>query len=52
MSYHILFGGIYFVLSYSTHTWNANVAGNLFKKTGKMKHAYKKDKTRSIILER
>ncbi len=31
MSYHILFEGIYFVLSYSTHIWNAHVAGNLLK---------------------
>ncbi len=23
MSYHILFEGVYFVLSYSTHIWNA-----------------------------
>ncbi len=31
MSYHILFEGVYFVLSYSTHIWNAYVAGSLFK---------------------
>ncbi len=61
MSYHILFEGIYFVLSYSTQRWNAYVAGNLLnifylniinEKTGKMKHAYNKDKTRSINLKR
>ncbi len=39
------------VLSYSTHIWNAYVAGNLLKikKTRKMKHAYNNDKTRLII---
>ncbi len=54
MTYHILFKGIHFVLSYSTQRWNAYVAGNLLKikKTGKMKHAYNKDKTNSIILKR
>ncbi len=26
MSYHILFEGVYFVLSYPTHIWNAYVA--------------------------
>ncbi len=31
VSYHILFEGIYFVLSYSTQIWNAYVAGNLLK---------------------
>ncbi len=31
MSYHILFEEIYFVLSYSTHIWNAYFAGNLLK---------------------
>ncbi len=31
MSYYILFEGIYFVLSYSTHIWNAYVAGNLLE---------------------
>ncbi len=31
MSYHILLEGIYFGLSYSTHIWNAYVAGNIFK---------------------
>ncbi len=31
MSYHILFEGIYFALSYSTHIWNAYIAGNLLK---------------------
>ncbi len=31
MSYHILFEGVCFVLSYSTHIWNAHVAGNLLK---------------------
>ncbi len=47
MSYYILFEGVYFVLPYSTHIWNAYVAGNLLKikKTGKIKHAYSKDKT-------
>ncbi len=53
MSYHILFEGVCFVLSYSTHVWNAYVAGNLLKiKNAKMKHAYNKDKTRLIILKR
>ncbi len=54
MSYHILFEWIYFVLSYSTRRWNAFVAKNLvkIKKTGKIKHAYNKDKTHSIILKR
>ncbi len=33
VSYHILFEGIYFVLSYSPHKWNAYVAGNLFNIT-------------------
>ncbi len=32
MSYHILFEGGGFVLSYPTHIWNAYVAGNLLKK--------------------
>ncbi len=31
MSYHILFEGAYFVLSYSTHIWNTHVAGNLLR---------------------
>ncbi len=31
MSYHILFEGVCFVLSYSTHKWNAYVAENLLK---------------------
>ncbi len=31
MSYHILLEGGYFVLSYSTHIWDAYVAGNLIK---------------------
>ncbi len=31
MSYHILFEEVCFVLSYSTHIWNAYVAGNLLK---------------------
>ncbi len=54
MSIHTSLKGIYFVLSYSTHIWNAYVAGNLskFKKTQKMMHAYNKDKTRLIILKR
>ncbi len=54
MSYYILFEGVCFVLSYSTHIWNAYVAGNLLKikKTLKMKHAYNKAKTRLIILKR
>ncbi len=53
MSYHILFKGIHFVLSYSMQTWKF-IAGNLFKikKPGKMKHAYNKDKRCSIILKR
>ncbi len=52
--YHILFEGIYFVLSYSTHIGNAYAAGNALKikKQKKMKQAYNKDKTRSIILKR
>ncbi len=52
MKYYILFKRIHFVLSYSTQRWNACVAGNFFKikKTGKMKHAYNKDKTCLIIL--
>ncbi len=29
--YHIVFEGIYFVLSYSTQRWNVYVAGNLLK---------------------
>ncbi len=29
MSYHVLFEGVCFVLSYSTHIWNAHVGGNL-----------------------
>ncbi len=54
MSDHILFEGVCFVLSYSTHIWIAYVAGNLLKikKTKKMKHAYNKDKARLIILKR
>ncbi len=53
MSYHILFDVVCFVLSYSTHKWNAYVAGNLLKikKTRKMKHAYNRDKTRLIIVK-
>ncbi len=31
VSYHILFEGIYFDISYSTHIWNAYGAGNLLK---------------------
>ncbi len=31
MSYHILFEGVCFVLSYSTQIWNAYVAGNLLE---------------------
>ncbi len=31
MSFHILFEGIYFVLTYSTHIWNAYVNGNLLE---------------------
>ncbi len=54
MSYHIMFEGIYVVLSYPTHIWSAYVAGNLLKikKREKMKHVCKKDKTRLIILKR
>ncbi len=54
MSYHILFKEIYFDLLCSSHIWSAYVAGNLIKikKTGKMKYAYNKDKTLSIILKR
>ncbi len=49
----MLFEGIYFVLSYFTHIWNAHVAGNLLRiKNAKMKYAYNKDKTGSIILKR
>ncbi len=53
MSYHIVFEGIYFVLSNSTQIWTENVAGNLLKikKTRKMKHVYNKDKKRAIILQ-
>ncbi len=51
MSYHILFEGVCFVLSYPTHMWNAYVA-EIFLKIIKMRHAYKKDKTRLIILKR
>ncbi len=36
--YHILFEGFYFVLSYSTHTWNVNAAGNLLMPLTKTKH--------------
>ncbi len=46
VSYNILFEGIYFILSYSTHIWNAYIAVNLFKKTRKMKHENNKDKPR------
>ncbi len=54
MSYHILFEGGCFALSYSTHIWNAYVEGNLLKikKTGKMMHVYNQDKTHLIILKR
>ncbi len=31
MSHHILFKGIHFVLSYSTHIWNAYVAEFFYK---------------------
>ncbi len=31
MPYHILFEGVFVVLSYSTHIWNAYVDGNLLK---------------------
>ncbi len=31
MSYHIVFEGCCFALSYSTHIWDAYVAGNLLK---------------------
>ncbi len=31
MSYHMLFERIRFILPYSTHIWNAYVAGNLLK---------------------
>ncbi len=31
LSYHILFEGVYFILSYFTHTWNAYVIVNLLK---------------------
>ncbi len=31
MSYYIFFEGVCFVLSYSTHIWNAYVDGNLLK---------------------
>ncbi len=54
MSYHILFEGIFFVLSYSTHMWKAYVGWNLLeiKKTEKMKHAYNKDKARHNYFEK
>ncbi len=52
-SYHILLQGIHFVSLSSTYRWSAYVAGNSLNiKTRKMKHAYNKDKTRSIILKR
>ncbi len=52
-SNHVLSKGVHFVLSYSTQRWYSYVAGNLFKKkTGNMKQAYNKDKTRSINLKR
>ncbi len=31
MSYHTLFEGVNFVLSYFTHIWNAHVSENLLK---------------------
>ncbi len=42
-----------FALFYQIPHTYAYIAGNLLKikKTGKMKHAYSKDKTRSIILK-
>ncbi len=52
MSYHILFEGAYFVLSYFTHIWDAYVAEKLFKKTRRMKHAYNEDKARLLNLKR
>ncbi len=54
MSCHILFKGIHFALPYSTQTWNAYFIERLLKikKTGKIKHAFNKDKTRSIIFKR
>ncbi len=51
LSYLIFFEWINFVLSYSTHIWNAYIAANLLKikKEKKKKHACNKDKTHSII---
>ncbi len=39
MSYLILFEGLYFVLSHSTHIWNAYIAGNLLKVKNKKNEA-------------
>ncbi len=53
MSYHILFEEVCFVLSYPTHIWNAYVAEFFLEIiNAKKEHAYKKDKTRLIILKR
>ncbi len=43
MSYHMLFEGMHFAVSYSTHICHVNVAGNLLQME-KKKHAYSKDK--------
>ncbi len=51
MSYHILFEGVGFVFSYSTHIRNAYVAGILLK-IKKVKHACNNAKIRLIILKR
>ncbi len=51
MSYHILFEGGCFALSYSTHIWNACCRKFIKnKETRKMKHAYNKGITRLIIV--
>ncbi len=53
MSNHILFKGIFYILSFSTQKWNAYKPGNLIKtENGKMNHVYNKDKTHSITLKR
>ncbi len=43
MPYYILLEGICFVLSYSTHIWNAYIAGHLLKikKQDIIRHKYK-----------
>ncbi len=48
MSYHILFEGIFFVLSYSTHIWSAFIAGNLLKIKKREKRSMSIKKTRHV----